>query len=183
MTPTRCFSVNSQVSFNMAGAILDAMRDVISPPNVDYEEVKQSLFKYARSKEPVFRSNLNGLDVGTTRIKDLVNEVDERGNTAFHYAAKAGNLEIFELGSGAMVETISAHGGQPVWGLALGRDKRGLVSGGGDKTVKWWDWQLTETGQLSATHTRQVTFQSYYLQYINNLDFSQACSTFIAFLL
>ena len=90
-------------------------------------------------------------------------------------ATKAGNLEIFELGSGAMVETISAHGGQPVWGLALGRDKRGLVSGGGDKTVKWWDWQLTETGQLSATHTRQVTFQSYFLQYINNLDFSQAC--------
>ena len=94
MTPTRCFSVNSQVSFNMAGAILDAMRDVISPPNVDYDEVKQSLFKYARSKEPVLRSNLNGLDVGTTRIKDLVNEVDERGNTAFHYAAKAGNLEM-----------------------------------------------------------------------------------------
>ena len=46
---------------------------------------------------------------------------------------KAGNLEIFELGSGAIVKTVSAHGGQPLCGLALGQDKCGNVSGGGDK--------------------------------------------------
>ena len=44
-------------------------------------------------------------------------------------ATKTGNLEIFDLGSGEMIETIKAHGDQPVWGLALTHDKRGFISG------------------------------------------------------
>ena len=72
-------------------------------------------------------------------------------------ATKAGNLEIFDLGSGELVESINAHGSQPIWGLALSPDKRGFVSGAGDKTVKWWEWKLTPSGQLSAAHTRTLS--------------------------
>ena len=70
---------------------------------------------------------------------------------------KSGNLEIFDLGSGEMVESINAHGQDSVWGLAMTSDKRGFISGGGDKTVKWWEWKLTSSGQLSAAHTRTLS--------------------------
>lgn len=55
------------------------------------------------------------------------------------------------------MESISAHGSQPIWGLALSPDKRGFISGAGDKTVKWWEWKLTPSGQLSASHTRTLS--------------------------
>ena len=72
-------------------------------------------------------------------------------------ATKAGSLQIFDLGSGELLETIESHGTEPVWGLALSHDKRGFVSAGGDKTVKWWDWKLTPDGKLSAAHTRTLS--------------------------
>ena len=72
-------------------------------------------------------------------------------------ATKAGSLQIFELGAGELLETIQSHGSEPVWALALSHDKRGFVSGGADKTVKWWDWKLTPEGKLSAAHTRTLS--------------------------
>ena len=64
--------------------------------DVDYDEVKQRLFKCARSKERVPEEHFTTLkfDVGKLKFRELVNEIDERGNTALHYAAKAGNLEF-----------------------------------------------------------------------------------------
>ena len=64
--------------------------------DVDYDEVKQRLFKCARSKELIPEEHFRKLkfDVGNLKFRELVNEIDERGNTALHYAAKAGNLEI-----------------------------------------------------------------------------------------
>ena len=72
-------------------------------------------------------------------------------------ATKSGNLQILDLGAGEVLETIESHGTEPVWGLALSHDKRGFVSGGGDKTVKWWDWKLTPEGKLSVAHTRTLS--------------------------
>ena len=64
--------------------------------DVDYDEVKQRLFKCARSKDPIAEEHFTTLkfDVGKLKFRELVNEIDERGNTALHYAAKAGNLEF-----------------------------------------------------------------------------------------
>ena len=73
-----------------------AMKAEIEKRDGDYDEVKQRLFKCARSKEPIPDEHFRTLklDVGNFKFKELVKEIDERGNTALHYAAKAGNLEI-----------------------------------------------------------------------------------------
>ena len=67
--------------------------------DVDYDEVKQRLFKCARSKEQIPEEHFTALkfDVGKLKFRELVNEIDERGNTALHYAAKAGNLDTCKL--------------------------------------------------------------------------------------
>uniref|UniRef100_A0A8C4QVD1 Small-subunit processome Utp12 domain-containing protein n=1 Tax=Eptatretus burgeri TaxID=7764 RepID=A0A8C4QVD1_EPTBU len=54
---------------------------------------------------------------------------------------KEGKLELFELASGSLLQSEEAHGGA-VWSLCLNPDKRGLVSGGADKAVKFWDFEL-----------------------------------------
>lgn len=74
---------------------------------------------------------------------------------------KGGTLEMFDLGSGERTESIAAHEGE-VWGLAASADKRGFVSGGADKTVKFWDFELIadsegSTKVLSAVHKRTLS--------------------------
>jgi len=74
---------------------------------------------------------------------------------------KVGNLELFDLGSGERTESITAHEGE-VWGLAATADKKGFVSGGADKTVKFWDFELiadsdSNTKVLSAVHKRTLS--------------------------
>lgn len=74
---------------------------------------------------------------------------------------KSGSLEIFDLGSGEKSESIAAHEGE-VWGLALSAGNKGFVSGGADKTVKFWDFELVADGQsstkvLSAVHKRTLS--------------------------
>ena len=74
---------------------------------------------------------------------------------------KAGQLEMFDLGSGDRTESIAAHEGE-VWGIAPSPDKKGFVSGGADKTVKFWDFELladNESGTkvLSAVHKRTLS--------------------------
>jgi len=74
---------------------------------------------------------------------------------------KAGQLEMFDLGSGEKTESIAAHEGE-VWGIAPSAGKKGFVSGGADKTVKFWDFELladSESGTkvLSAVHKRTLS--------------------------
>ena len=59
---------------------------------------------------------------------------------------KKGTLQVFDLGSGEMTEEVEAHSGE-VWSLALTHDKRGLVTGSADKTVKFWNFELMSTGE------------------------------------
>jgi len=74
---------------------------------------------------------------------------------------KAGQIQMFELGSGDMTESIAAHTGE-VWGIAPSPGNKGFVSGGADKTVKFWDYELVEdkdrgTKVLSALHRRTLS--------------------------
>ena len=73
---------------------------------------------------------------------------------------RAGHLELWELGSGTIVEKIQAHDG-PVWSLDILPDKKGFVSGGGDKEVKVWDFEISlEAGskakQLNLVQARSL---------------------------
>ena len=60
-------------------------------------EKKQKLFKCARDKESKSFDQLSSVLGSVSKDDDrkrLVQEKDDRGNTAFHYAAKAGNLDV-----------------------------------------------------------------------------------------
>uniref|UniRef100_A0A672U6I7 WD repeat domain 3 n=1 Tax=Strigops habroptila TaxID=2489341 RepID=A0A672U6I7_STRHB len=55
---------------------------------------------------------------------------------------KTGKLQLYDLASGSLMETLDAHDGA-VWSLALSPDQRGFVTGGADKCVKFWEFELT----------------------------------------
>jgi len=51
---------------------------------------------------------------------------------------KAGKLELYDLPSSSLVDTIDAHDGH-VWSLQVSPDKRGIITGSADKTVEFWN--------------------------------------------
>ena len=60
---------------------------------------------------------------------------------------KSGELELYDLSTGSCLQKIAAHGVPggaqcPVYTLDLRPDQKGFVSGGGDKEVKVWDFEL-----------------------------------------
>lgn len=59
---------------------------------------------------------------------------------------KLGEIELYDLSTGSCIQKVAAHGtngvGAPVYSLDLRPDQKGFVSGGGDKEVKVWDFEL-----------------------------------------
>ena len=55
--------------------------------------------------------------------------------------SQTGNLQLYDLASGTLLETIAAHDGA-LWSMSLSPDQRGFVTGGADKAVKFWDFEL-----------------------------------------
>ncbi|XP_036046947.1 WD repeat-containing protein 3 isoform X1 [Onychomys torridus] len=73
---------------------------------------------------------------------------------------KMGNLQLFDLASGNLLETIAAHDGA-LWSMSLSPDQRGFVTGGADKAVKFWDFELvtdknSTQKRLSVKQTRTL---------------------------
>ena len=67
---------------------------------------------------------------------------------------KGGTLELFDLPSATLLQSIQAHSG-PVWGIDVRPDKAGLVTGSADKDVKFWDIRMREVaGEGSKIMTR-----------------------------
>eukprot|EP00457_Paulinella_chromatophora_P001112 gb/GEZN01001114.1/.p1 GENE.gb/GEZN01001114.1/~~gb/GEZN01001114.1/.p1 ORF type:complete len:1078 (+),score=202.01 gb/GEZN01001114.1/:38-3271(+) len=74
------------------------------------------------------------------------------GNRHVIIGTKEGNLELWDLGGATLLEKVVAHQGKPVWCMSSLSDKSGFVTGGGDKELKFWEYQLSEreTGQVSG---------------------------------
>jgi WD40 repeat protein len=55
---------------------------------------------------------------------------------------KSGEMQIFDLSSSTLVETIKAHTAT-LWSIHVRPDQQALVTGGADKDVKFWniEWQ------------------------------------------
>uniref|UniRef100_A0A8C0F0D7 WD repeat-containing protein 3 n=1 Tax=Bubo bubo TaxID=30461 RepID=A0A8C0F0D7_BUBBB len=71
---------------------------------------------------------------------------------------KTGKLQLYDLASGSLMETVNAHDGA-VWSIALSPDQRGFVTGGADKCVKFWEFELVKDEssiqkRLSVKHVR-----------------------------
>ncbi|XP_030642134.1 WD repeat-containing protein 3 [Chanos chanos] len=82
------------------------------------------------------------------------------GDRQIILGTKSGKIQIFDLASGSLLETADAHDGA-LWSMCLSPDQRGIVTGGADKTVKFWEFELVkdkEGGQnkLTVKHTRTL---------------------------
>jgi U3 small nucleolar RNA-associated protein 12 len=77
---------------------------------------------------------------------------------------KSGELELFDVASAAMLDTVKAHEGA-TWTLQVHPDGRSLVSGSADKTAKFWNFEIVQeeipgtkrtTPRLKLVHTRTL---------------------------
>ncbi|XP_075994682.1 WD repeat-containing protein 3 [Genypterus blacodes] len=85
------------------------------------------------------------------------------GDRQIILGTKSGRLQIFELASGSLLETVDAHDGA-LWSLCLAPDQRGIITGSADKTVKFWDFELIKDQQadqkrLTLKHTRSLQLE------------------------
>jgi U3 small nucleolar RNA-associated protein 12 len=77
---------------------------------------------------------------------------------------KNGELEVFDIASSTLLDTIKAHDGH-VWTLQVHPDGKSMVTGSADKTAKFWNFQVVQedipgtkrtTPRLKLVHTRTL---------------------------
>jgi U3 small nucleolar RNA-associated protein 12 len=77
---------------------------------------------------------------------------------------KSGELEMFDVASAAMIDTVKAHEGA-LWTLQVHPDGKSLVSGSADKSAKFWNFEIVQdeipgtkrtTPRLKLAHTRTL---------------------------
>ncbi|XP_062510752.1 WD repeat-containing protein 3-like [Corticium candelabrum] len=66
---------------------------------------------------------------------------------------KVGELQLFDVSSGTLLETISAHQGS-IWSLCLAPDRRGFITGSADHEVRFWEFELIQDDDFSLTSKR-----------------------------
>eukprot|EP00727_Mastigamoeba_balamuthi_P004571 m51a1_g14111 hypothetical protein (962) ;mRNA; f:124163-127631 len=102
----------------------------------------------------------SGHCVGTVKTGYGLSAVFVPGNRHVVVGTKEGTLELVEVQSATLLQTIEAHGGA-VWSVALAPDKAGIVTGSADKSVKFWEFDLRASGagegQGAAQTQRQLT--------------------------
>ncbi|KAJ1996794.1 beta transducin, partial [Coemansia thaxteri] len=74
---------------------------------------------------------------------------------------KEGALELYDIPSASLVETFDAHESTACWSIDVQPDKKGLVTGGADKCVKFWAFELVrdEPSGASAVSRRRMTLE------------------------
>ncbi|KAI9813074.1 MAG: hypothetical protein M1827_004294 [Pycnora praestabilis] len=77
---------------------------------------------------------------------------------------KSGELELFDVASSAMIDTVQAHDGA-IWTLQVHPDGRSVVTGSADKSAKFWNFEIVQeeipgtrrtTPRLKLMHTRTM---------------------------
>lgn len=77
---------------------------------------------------------------------------------------KDGELQLFDIASSALIETFKAHDSS-IWALKVHPDGRSVVTGSGDKTAKFWNFEVVQeeipgtrrtTPRLKLVHTRTM---------------------------
>lgn len=66
---------------------------------------------------------------------------------------KSGKLQLFDLSSGNELDSIPAHDGA-LWSISLSPDQRGFVTGGADKAVKFWEFELVNDDSEAQSSRR-----------------------------
>ncbi|KAK8175361.1 hypothetical protein IWX90DRAFT_396704 [Phyllosticta citrichinensis] len=77
---------------------------------------------------------------------------------------KSGELELFDIASSQLVDTVQAHEGA-IWTLDLHPDGKSVVTGSADKTAKFWTFEIVQeeipgtkrtTPKLKLVHSRTL---------------------------
>lgn len=77
---------------------------------------------------------------------------------------KAGELELFDVASAALIDTVKAHD-SAVWSLQVHPDGTSLASGSADKSAKFWNFEIVQeeipgtkrtTPKLRLVHTKTL---------------------------
>ncbi|GAB9472776.1 Wd repeat-containing protein 3 [Globisporangium polare] len=82
------------------------------------------------------------------------------GNMHVVVGSKTGELLLFDLNSGECIwKEAGAHNGSAVWSIDVRPDGRGIVTGGADQHVNFWDFEMhrvegTEGLKLGLSHAR-----------------------------
>ena len=63
-----------------------------------------------------------------------------------------GELEIFDIASSTLIDTVKAHEG-PVWTLNVHPGGRSMATGGADKSAKFYDFNIIQEGILGTERT------------------------------
>ncbi|XP_063302055.1 WD repeat-containing protein 3 [Pelobates fuscus] len=76
---------------------------------------------------------------------------------------KSGKLQIFDLASGNLLDSVEAHNGA-LWSISLSPDQRGFATGGADKCVKFWEFELVNDESDAQSSRRLSVKQTRVLQ-------------------
>lgn len=75
------------------------------------------------------------------------------GDKVVVVGTKEGELQLYDVASATLLETVSAHEGHAIWSLQVHPDGKSVVSGGADKTAKFWDFKIVQEQVLGTTRT------------------------------
>lgn len=75
------------------------------------------------------------------------------GDKVVVVGTKEGELQLYDVASAALLESVNAHDGHAVWALQVHPDGKSVVSGGADKTAKFWDFKIVQEQVLGTTRT------------------------------
>ena len=74
------------------------------------------------------------------------------GDKVVVVGTKSGELELFDVASASLLESVSAHSGA-IWSLQVHPDGRSVVTGSADKTAKFWDFKIVQEQVLGTTRS------------------------------
>lgn len=74
------------------------------------------------------------------------------GDKVVVVGTKSGELELFDVTSASLIDSVSAHEGA-IWSLRVHPDGRSVVTGSADKTAKFWDFKIVQDQVLGTTRT------------------------------
>ena len=78
------------------------------------------------------------------------------GNRHVVIGTRHGELQLFDLGSGDMIEEIEDAHESAIWSLDLQPDDQGFVTGSADKTVKFWEFELI-SDKAHSEHSKRLS--------------------------
>ncbi|KAK3939138.1 WD domain-protein [Diplogelasinospora grovesii] len=75
------------------------------------------------------------------------------GDKVVIVGTKDGELQLYDVASAALLESVNGHEGHSIWSLQVHPDGKSVVSGGADKTAKFWDFKIVQEQVLGTTRT------------------------------